>query len=724
MKKQSKLLSKKTTVNIKLQIDMDINEVIGLLKIPTQKRTRYDIKSLQSYMLKNIEYFKKLNEESDGVDKIPKIIQVLNYECFHKDEYIINFGEIGNKFYILLSGSVSIYKPSPKNMYMTLYDYVKYLVKIRDVEKNLLKFERIQNYNSNIDRVKLLLINYNPDKLPYSSRKLPLVIEEERFVVKLGPGASFGEMALIKKEPRNADIIANEKCILGSIDKIDYRKIIKDMEEQKINSQLKSFKMDFPFFSEWPASSCFRILSAFTSESYTREDYVYKQGALPTHLFIIRKGEFEVTCDLNFSIYEKFVDYIHDNSDLLFSNMDTPGFWKEDNLQKKINTSYENDEGPFMLLPPISRFVLSHKSVIIHELNKKENQNIENEEEKKRMEEISKVEDIENDIKYQNNMKRRIKICKLEAPQMFGFIEPFELKRRFCNIRCESNEGEVQKIPFIEFLQIMAKDKKNRFILEEYVFNRKRYLIEQLKNGTLAKLSFNYQKPQMHFYDICPNRNLDKKSNNKSKLLVRSKSIILNQNERNFQSDNYNKIESETNETNKISVNNNEKHNISVKNNIIYGFKKTLFSYGDKNTKTDIQYLVNALKNKKKKRQIISNFKLNGSNSVRLPKYIGNESSSNILPSKFSLMPNPKTVGRNYIDFSSKRIINNINMNNYLFSKISINNKTEGKKLPRIDKKRSYSFNDQQFQSLEKIRRKNKKNQTLLFRKKEDSGQI
>ena len=90
MKKQSKLLSKKTTVNIKLQIDMDINEVIGLLKIPTQKRTRYDIKSLQSYMLKNIEYFKKLNEESDGVDKIPKIIQVLNYECFHKDEYISN----------------------------------------------------------------------------------------------------------------------------------------------------------------------------------------------------------------------------------------------------------------------------------------------------------------------------------------------------------------------------------------------------------------------------------------------------------------------------------------------------------------------------------------------------------------------------------------------------------------------------------------------------------
>ena len=39
---------------------------------------------------------------------------------------------------------------------MTLYDYVKYLVNIRDVEKNLLKFERIQNYNSNVDQDKLL----------------------------------------------------------------------------------------------------------------------------------------------------------------------------------------------------------------------------------------------------------------------------------------------------------------------------------------------------------------------------------------------------------------------------------------------------------------------------------------------------------------------------------------------------------------------------------------
>ena len=710
MKKKHKYFSKRTVMNIKTSSELDLNEVIELLKIPTQKRTKYDIRSIQNYMLKNIGYFQKLNEESDGSERIPKIIQVLNYECFKKDEYVINFGEIGNKFYILLSGTVSIYKPSPKNMNMTLYDYVKYLLKIRDIEKNLLKFERVQNYNSNIDRVKLLLIDYDPEKLPFSSKKLPFVIEEERFVVKLGPGASFGEMALIKNEPRNADIIANEKSILGSVDKIDYRKIIKDMEEQKINLQLKSFKSDFPFFNNWPASRCFRILSAFSSENYINEEYIYKQNTLPTHIYIIRKGELGITCDINFSIYEKFVDYIFGNSDILFKEMDIPGFWKEDNLQKKINSSYENDDSPFMSLPPISRFNLSHNS-IFPELDKNEN-HVNNDIDENKMKEISKVEDIENEIKYQNSMKRRIKICKLEAPQIFGIMEPFELKRRFCNIRCESKYVEIQKIPFMEFLQLMPRDKKNRFYLEEFIANRKKELIEQLKNGTIAKLSFNYKKPQMKNFEEYPSRNLDKPSNNKSKLLIRSKSIFLNQNAKNTTINNYHELESESIE--RISKNNDDEHKIKTKSNILYGFKKTLFTYSEKTIKADLGCLMGVFHNKKKKKEIMNNIKLFENNSVRMTKYLSHQSVVNILPSKFSLVPHPKPVGKNYIDYSNRRFINKVNINNKLLS--NQNNKTEDTYLPNIDqKKRSFSLRHSELQSLEKIQRKNKKNQSLLY---------
>ena len=260
MKKENKNSYKRSSGSIKSHSDLNLNQVIELLKIPKEKRTKYDIKTLQNYMIKNIKYFQTLNEEFNSSEKISRIIEVLSYEYFKKDEHIINYDEIGNKFFILLSGTVNVYKPFPKNISMTLYDYVNYLVNIRDVQKNLLKFERIQNYNSNVDKDKLLHINYNAKKLPYSSEKLPFVIEDERLIGKIEEGSSFGEMSLIKDEPRNADIVANENCILVSIDIIDYKKIIKDTEEQKINAQLKYFKTNYPFFKDWPDSRCLRLI--------------------------------------------------------------------------------------------------------------------------------------------------------------------------------------------------------------------------------------------------------------------------------------------------------------------------------------------------------------------------------------------------------------------------------------------------------------------------------
>ena len=32
--------------------------------------------------------------------------------------------------------------------------------------------------------------------------------------------------------------------------------------------------MDFPFYNEWPASRCFRILSAFTTEVFNKDAFI------------------------------------------------------------------------------------------------------------------------------------------------------------------------------------------------------------------------------------------------------------------------------------------------------------------------------------------------------------------------------------------------------------------------------------------------------------------
>ena len=716
MKNKHDSVSKETATNIKKPNELELEKIIELIQKPEIERTQFELKSIKKYLVNNIEYFKKMNEESDKNERILKIIQILNYEKFKKDEYIINYGEIGDKFYIILSGSVNVYKPSPQNVSMTLYDYVKYLVNIRDVEKNNIKFERIQNYNSKIDRDKLIQIKYNPDKLPYSSKKISVVIEEQRYLNHLRAGDTFGEMALIKNETRNADVVVDdEECILGSVDKLDYKKIIKDIEEQKINTKLKEFKMDFPLFNDWPASRCFRLLSALTGENYNKEDYVYKQNTLATHLYIIRKGEFDVTCDINFSIYERFIEYIHSNPDILFKDSDNKEFWKEDNLEKIINSSLDKNESPFLSLPHITKFVLSHQSDSVTNLKKSGNLLNENNNymEEKKLDEISKKEDMENNMRYMNNMIRRIKICRLEAPQIFGFVEPLELKRRFCNIRCDSNQGEIQKIPLIEFLQLMPKDKKNINNLMKYIRNKKKDLMERLKNGTLAKLSFNYQKPQITSLGInYPNRNLDKHSSKKSKLLIRSKSILLNHNLLSSNNNISSQIENETSDVNKNSLDsdlNNINNSIKGKSNILIGFKKSLFN--DNSVRTEIQNLMKNFQNKKKKIEITSSLHIGRNNRYKLKDYNYQNSAMNILPTKFSLVPHTKLIGRNYIDYDSKKIMKELNKNSAILDNIV--KKTEERRLPLIlSKQRSNSL---KAKNIQKFQRKTKKNVTSIF---------
>ena len=131
------------------------------------------------------------------------------------------------------------------------------------------------NYNSKIDKNQLYLIDFDYTKVPMYSTGLTIVLEEERELAIGNSGIAFGEMALIKNEPRNATIIALEKCFLISIDKSDYTKIVKDIEEQRIMRELISFKEKYPIFKFWPSSKCFPLLSGLIIQELTRGDRIY-----------------------------------------------------------------------------------------------------------------------------------------------------------------------------------------------------------------------------------------------------------------------------------------------------------------------------------------------------------------------------------------------------------------------------------------------------------------
>ena len=472
----------------------ELNSIIKLLKLEKDKRIKADIIKIKDYLCTHIDYFKNLLEQSE--EKLLKLIPSLNYEVFKTNERIMNFGEEGDKCYILLKGKVGIYKPFPITKQMTLRAYVEYLVHIRDIEKDMQKFDRILNYNSKIDKFKLISQGFDYTKIPRSSHPISIMLEEERELGQGKPGSSFGEMALIKNEPRNASIIALERCSMISIEKNSYTKIVKDIEEQRINKELASFKQNYPIFRYWSNSKCFRLITGFITEYYNKGDYIYKQNDIPDSIYFVKEGILEVLAEYNFSWYEKFVDYIHDTSLSIINDIDNPMLWKEDKIIKKINDAFK-ESNPFLINKK-----LFDKELIINKEENKEKNDIAN--------------DIEGEINQNLNQIYKAKIQNLESPNIFGFLEAFELKYRICSVRCISQKGTLMKFPLLEFLQLIPTDKRNQFYLQQRIFSDKKKIISQIKNCSLAKLNFIKNEEKKNFYiskDFFINNNINKNTN-------------------------------------------------------------------------------------------------------------------------------------------------------------------------------------------------------------------
>ena len=143
---------------------------------------------------------------------------------FEENQKIISIDEEADKFYILLDGTVGIYKPIYVQKDMKLKEYLGMMSDVKYVEIDELKYNRINEKNSNLNLDLDTLFKMSPDA--YSMRvKYTFFVEEEQKLGEFGQGFAFGEIALIKRCTRNATIKALKPSSLVSIDKSDYNKV-------------------------------------------------------------------------------------------------------------------------------------------------------------------------------------------------------------------------------------------------------------------------------------------------------------------------------------------------------------------------------------------------------------------------------------------------------------------------------------------------------------------
>ena len=81
-----------------------------VFSVSPNDRTESDLAELM-HVTSDIDYLKKLTEER-GSDRVHwECCRVMTLEVFQKDQNVITFGEVGEKFYIILQGKVSILLP-------------------------------------------------------------------------------------------------------------------------------------------------------------------------------------------------------------------------------------------------------------------------------------------------------------------------------------------------------------------------------------------------------------------------------------------------------------------------------------------------------------------------------------------------------------------------------------------------------------------------------------
>ena len=540
--------------------------IMSLLSKNNYQRTKAEIRILAEYLSEKYEFFKKLKTTSE-IAKLEKICSVLHLEEFKPNSTIIKFGEEGDKFYILLDGRVNLYKPSYPQKIMNLQEYLTYIEDVRLEEKDDLKIRRILDKNSYL-RLDMGMLMAIPISNLTTNFKLKVFVEEDEKLGEFGDGFAFGEIALIKKTKRNATIKAKKFCKLACINKNDYNKIIKELEEKRLEKVLKQFKKNYPLFDFWTLNHLIRLMNCFSNIYLFPGDYLFKQNEESDAIYIIKSGKFEIYSYVSLGWINQFYDYIIDSkSNLVYFLLNKPPV-KEKEITDIINLAKKKCP-----LSPMKWDPYKGNKITVSFQSPGSFENLQ-------QEKLDSVDPL-------NLFK--VKIRNTFGPEVLGFADALEMKNRFCFVKCVET-ASIQKVKLIDFFKLvnLNVEEENKKGMMDIIAKKKRHFYIQLKKGVERKIEKEDQYFDKEFEDFLEkkgkfsesfkyeNNYKNKNDNNNYKIQTNDNNESDNKviNEYNINNDDNN---------NKIIDENNNNNNKVYENNINNSMSSNIFNSNNKN---------------------------------------------------------------------------------------------------------------------------------------------
>ncbi|KAI3623546.1 PKAR [Malassezia furfur] len=112
-------------------------------------------------------------------------------------------------------------------------------------------------------------------------------------VVTYGPGASFGELALLYMQPRAASIVATAPCTLWAVDRFTFRSILAETNLTR-RDLFATFLKQVPLLHHLSDEERERVLDAIEVQDFHAGEVVVREGDVGTHFYMIVNGIAEV----------------------------------------------------------------------------------------------------------------------------------------------------------------------------------------------------------------------------------------------------------------------------------------------------------------------------------------------------------------------------------------------------------------------------------------------
>ncbi len=113
-------------------------------------------------------------------------------------------------------------------------------------------------------------------------------------VAELEKDQVFGELALIKNQPRAATILAKKRSFFAVLDRQTYKRVLMKIEQKRLNKAV-GFLHSLPFFKSWTRSTISKFQYFFTRQEFSRNHVVFKEGDPIDYIYLIFSGEFELS---------------------------------------------------------------------------------------------------------------------------------------------------------------------------------------------------------------------------------------------------------------------------------------------------------------------------------------------------------------------------------------------------------------------------------------------